>query len=546
MNKRVSILLAFSLFLLASPSAHAQATNSGASSYVLYALIAIVVLLVLGLVIFVADNLLKIEAKQLGLDKEGDNFSIFPSMNEIVSSNDTAVPSSEKVTTLKKGFDILLKGEAEEHIDASFQANTYAVQPPNFIGMSPIPKVIVEVGDEVKAGEVLFYDKKVPDVKYVSPVSGEIIAINRGAKRSIAEVVILADKTQSYQSLPSFDLEHASRTDLVNYLMANGGWGHIRQRPYDVVPAATDVPKAIFISTFDTAPLAPNLSFVVQGKEAAFQKGLDVLSKLTPGHVHLGLNAKKAGNISSAFTHATGVVKNWFNGPHPAGNVGIQIHHTDPICAGENVWTLNVQDVITLGKMFTEGQYNAERIVAITGAEFGKNAYAQTYLGANVGELIKGNVEGENIRLISGDVLSGTQITDKSFLNFSDDQVTSVSEGDYYEMFGWLLPLTPRPTISNTYPNFLFPDIKFKADTNTHGEKRAFVVTGQYESVLPMDIYPQHLMKAILVEDLERMEGLGLYELTEEDVALCEFVCTSKQPLQKILRQGLNTMLEQG
>ncbi len=544
MDKRVSKFLIFSLFLFASQTAFAQASIGG-SSYLLYTLIGVAVLLVLGLVIFVADNLLRVEAKQMGLDKDGANFSIFPSMDEIRRPAANSSVGNAKITNLKKGFDILLEGEAEKKFDRT-RARTFAVQPKNFIGISPIPKVTVAVGDEVKAGEVIMFDKKMPEVKYVAPVSGEVIAVNRGAKRAITEVVILADNEQKYAAMPEFDLDNASRTDLVNYLLESGAWTHLRQRPYDTIPAANAIPKAIFISTFDTAPLAPCRSFAIQGKEAAFQKGLDVLNKLTPGKVHLGLNAKQGATVSDAFANAEGVEINWFHGKHPVGNVGVQIHHTDPICAGETVWTLGVQDVATIGAIFSERRYDASRVVAITGAEFENPSYVNTYLGANIGELVKGQLKDEKARIISGDVLSGQQKTVENFLNFTDDQITSVTEGDYYEMFGWLLPLTPRPTISGTYPNFLFPDMKFKADTNTHGEKRAFVVTGQYESVLPMDIYPQHLMKAILVNDFERMEGLGIYELSEEDLALCEFVCTSKQPLQKILRQGLETMRDQG
>jgi len=338
----------------------------------------------------------------------------------------------------------------------------------------------------------------------------ELVAVNRGAKRSISEVVILADKDQNnFRSYNLPDL-NSSREDLVEFLLGSGVWPMIRQRPYNVVADPLDIPKAIFVSTFDSAPNAPDLNFVVAGKEAAFQKGLDVISKLTEGKVHLGLDARGEEAPSTAFTEATGVEKTYYNGPHPSGNVGIQIHHTEPISANERVWTLGVQDVITIGKLFIEGRYDAERIIAVTGAELEHTGYVKTYLGANLENMVKGNLKND------------------------------------HEMFGWLLPLSPRPTVSKTYPNFLFPNYKFTPNTNTHGEKRAFVVTGQYEKVLPMDVYPQQLMKAILVNDYERMEGLGIYELSEEDVALCEFVCTSKQPAQKILRQGLDMMREQG
>ncbi|MEM1124556.1 MAG: NADH:ubiquinone reductase (Na(+)-transporting) subunit A, partial [Bacteroidota bacterium] len=350
------------------------------------------------------------------------------------------------------------------------------------------------------------------------------------------------DKEIKYKSFKPVDLATVSREDLVGFLMESGAWTLIRQRPFHIVPDAADVPKGIFISTFDTAPLAPNLDFVVKGKGIAFQKGLDVLAKLTSGAVHLGLNANGDVAPSAIFTEATGVHKHWFQGKHPAGNVGIQIHHISPIAGNDKVWTLGVQEVITIGMLFLEGKYDASRIVAVTGAEINSSAYVSTYLGANVGDLV-GTLE-ENVRVISGDVLSGKEKAKEEFLDFEADQITAIKEGNDYEMFGWLAPTAARPSVSQTFLSGLM-DITYEANTNTHGEKRAFVVTGQYEKVLTMDIYPQHLMKAILVNDFEKMEGLGINELIEEDVALCEFACTSKQPLQQILRTGLEVMREQ-
>lgn len=320
----------------------------------------------------------------------------------------------------------------------------------------------------------------------------------------------------------------------------------LRQRPYDIVADASQVPDNIFISTFDTAPLAPDLNFVVKGRETAFQKGLDVLAKLTKGSVYLGLSANGGTPPSSTFTDAKGVKIRWFRGKHPAGNVGVQIHHTAPISPKSHVWTLGVQEVITLGALFTERRFNAERIIALTGAELTAPKYVRTYAGANIGELLKGNISGENVRIISGDVLSGQKKEQENFLNYYDDQITVISEGDYFQVFGWLMPDLASPSASKALPSWIFPNTSYRVDTNMKGEKRAFVVTGQYEDVLPMDIYPQHLMKAILTNDYEKMEGLGIHELIEEDVALCEFVCTSKQHLQQILRKGLDMMHEQG
>jgi Na+-transporting NADH:ubiquinone oxidoreductase subunit A len=372
-----------------------------------------------------------------------------------------------------------------------------------------------------------------------------VVEVKRGEKRSIAEVIILADKEIKHAKVQAPDINQASRVEIVNFMAENGLWPLINERPFDVVPDLHDVPVNIFVSTFDTAPLAPDNNLIVSGNEAAFQTGLNVLAKLTSGKVHLGLDARGNSAPSTAFSEAIGVEKHWFSGAHPAGNVGIHIHHIAPIKGLDKVWTLTVQEVITIGIMFLTGQYHAERIVALTGAELKTPKYVRTYQGANLGDLLSGNIVGDNVRIVSGDVLSGKQDTTDGFLSFRADQVTVLIEGDDYELFGWLLPLAPRPSLSGTIPSYGGKDYHFEANTNTHGEKRAFVVSGQYEEVLPMDIYPQHLMKAIVTGDIEKMEGLGITELTEEDVALCEFACTSKNPLQSLLRQGLDTLKEQ-
>ena len=262
--------------------------------------------------------------------------------------------------------------------------------------------------------------------------------------------------------------------------------------------------------------------------------------------MYLGLSANSDDAPHSALTGAQNVEKRWFKGKHPSGNVGIQIHHTAPIASGQTVWTLGVQEVITLGELMHKGIYNARRIVSVGGANVLDPGYIDTYIGANIGDLVKDNLKGEKNRLIDGDVLSGTSTSPEAYLRHRSDQISVIQEGDYYEIFGWLLPVKARPTISKTFPNFLYPKLEFDGDTGMHGEQRAFVMSGQYEEVLPMDLYPQHLLKAIMTGDFEQMEGLGIYELSEEDLALCEFVCTSKMPVQEILRGGLDMMREQG
>ncbi|MFK7983835.1 MAG: Na(+)-translocating NADH-quinone reductase subunit A [Saprospiraceae bacterium] len=541
MKNNILYTFLVALFLFSSNTAYAADAGSG-SNILNLAMWGVAILVIFFLIIQVSDNLIRIEAKEAGLDgKTQESMSLFPSLSGLFAAKQPDYIKEGTFYALKAGHDIVLEGAAEKVVNAS-AATTYAIQPQNFVGISPIPKVTVAVGDEVQAGDVVCFDKKRPDIKYVAPVSGEVIAVNRGAKRSIKEVVILADKEINYKSFPTLDLANTSREVLVNHLLESGAWTMISQRPFGVIPDATDIPSNIFVSTFDSAPLAPDLNFVVAGQGAAFQKGLDILGMLTEGAVHLGLDGRGDNAPSNVFTGATGVQKHWFHGKHPVGNVGIQIHHISPIAGNEKVWTLGVQEVITIGKLFAEGKFDASRIVAVTGSEASNPSYVKTYLGANVGALA-GTV-GDNVRLVSGDVLSGAQKTKEEFLDFRDDQVTTIKEGNEYEMFGWLAPMDARPSVSQTFLSGL-ADVTYEANTNTHGEKRAFVVTGQYEKVLPMDIYPQHLMKAIIVNDFERMEGLGINELLEEDVALCEFACTSKQPLQSILREGLEIMREQ-
>lgn len=523
----------------------AQAEAASGSNIFLFVLVGIAVVLFFGMLINVVDSLIGIEAKQSNIDIDQGGLTLIPGAKHLFGKKVAAYTAGTPLVTLSKGHDILLEGKAEPVVLDATGVTRYAVQPPNFLGLQPIPKLTVEVGDSVKAGDQVFFDKQMPDVAFVSPVSGEVIEINRGAKRAITEVVILADKQQQFRTFDVPNLETASRDELMTFVKASGAWSLLRQRPFNVVPSPEVAPRDIFISTFDSAPLAPDASVIIAGQGAAFQKGLDVLAKLTTGEVFLGLDARGEKAPDAAFTEAKNVRKRYFRGKHPVGNVGVQIHHTAPVSGSDVVWTLGVQEVITLGKLFSEGRFDASRTVALTGAELNKPHYVRTYAGANIGELVKGNLSNDNIRLISGDVLSGMQKSDNSYLNWYDDQVTVIEEGNDYELFGWLVPSSLRPSISNTFPNFLLPNVEFKGNTNTHGEKRAFVVTNDYEQVMPMDIYTQQLMKSITVNDVERMEGLGILELVEEDVALCEFACVSKQPLQQILREGLETMREQ-
>jgi len=537
---KLTFLLASILFSL---PISAQ-TDSGRNILTM-SIIVVGLVVVIGLIVSLADNLMQIEAKKNNLDTSKGQFSLFPRINDWFGKKKPAAIKDAPYHSFTRGYNLNIAGKPGHEI-AEGAVKTFAVQPQNFNGMSPIPKVVVEVGDEVQVGDPLFYDKKREGVNYVAPVSGEVIEVNRGEKRSIASVVILADKLMKYKQFAIPNLNEVNRDDLIAFLKVSGTLPLFNQRPYDIVPEEGVVPENIFITTFDTAPLAPDYSFIAEDHAVAFQEGVNVLNLLTDGKVYVGLDGRPNAKVSDTFSKVRNAEVHYFNGKHPAGNVGIQIHHIDPITTKSKVWTIGVQELISLGRLFLTGKYDAERIVAIGGPQVAEPSYVRTFLGANIGDLINHNIIGDNNRIISGDALSGAKKALSGFMNYRDDQLTIIEEGDEYELFGWLLPITPRPSISGTFPNALFADHAFEATTNTHGERRAFVMTGQYESVLPMDIYPVHLMKAILTGDIERMEGLGIHELTEEDIAICEFVCTSKQPLQNILRDGLDLMQEQG
>lgn len=445
------------------------------------------------------------------------------------------------VIELKKGANLNLKGKANSSKMIPNSAKTYALQPKDFIGMSPIPKIVPAIGDNVLAGQPLFFDKKRPKVIYTSPVAGELVAINRGEKRSINEIVIKAANEQNHLTLPELNLEKSSREEIKEFLLDNGGWAFLRQRPYNINPDPDVIPRDIFISTFSTAPLAPDMEILYKSNAEYIQVAVDMLNKLTDGKVYMG---SKASDKVSGYTGLKGVEHFMFKGPHPAGNVGVQMHHIKPLNAGETVWTLGVQELLVLGRMIKDRHYHTERLVAITGEDVQNPGYVRTYIGACISELVEGNINNSDARFVAGDVLTGKKKNREGFLGFFDNQLSIVQEGNYLETLGWLIPGRRRPSLSGTMPN-LFGKKEYSIDTNTHGEGRAFVVTGEYEKYLPMDIYPQHLMKAIVTNDYENMEGLGILELVEEDVALGEFACTSKAPLQKILRDGLDMIREQ-
>ena len=437
---------------------------------------------------------------------------------------------------IKKGVNIKLEGTAER-VYANIPASEhYVIKPSDFTGLTP--KLTVKVGDKVQAGSSLFFDKENPSVIISSPVSGEISEIRRGEKRKILGVVIKADTEITYKKFSKAEAKDLSREQIIEQMLAAGVWPFVRQRPFAVIANPTDMPKAVFISAFDSAPLACDNDFVLHGMEKEFQAGLDIVTKLTEGTTHLNIDGNS--NSSSVFTSAKGVQINNVSGPHPAGNVGVQIHHINPINKGEVVWYMHPQDVMTIGRLFSEGIYDATRLIALAGSQVEKPRYYRTMQGASISAMTQGNIkEGDN-RFISGNVLTGSKITEDGNLGFYSNEITVIPEGKEQDFLGWLLPSFSKFSLSRTFFSWLNPKKEYTISANMNGEERAYVVTGQYEKVLPMDVYPQHLIKAIMIGDIELMENLGIYEVAEEDFALCEFACTSKIPIQEILREGLD------
>ncbi|MGB0430525.1 MAG: Na(+)-translocating NADH-quinone reductase subunit A [Bacteroidia bacterium] len=449
-----------------------------------------------------------------------------------------------KTIKLKRGHDIILEGGAIKVLGDTPQIATYALKPSNNFGIKP--KLMVKQGHEVKAGTPLYFDKNNERAMFCSPVSGEVVEIVRGEKRKLLEIRILADKEISYEDLGTkTEIAALDRDAVVEGLLKSGAWPMLRMRPFAKAARPSDTPKAIFISGFDSAPLAPDYNFVMQGKSEEFQNGLDVLKILTDGQIHLNLEGGTA--PCDTFANAQGVEKNTFYGPHPSGTVGVQIHHIDPIKKGDVVWYINPQDVLTIGKVFTEGKFDAKRTIAVTGAELGVRKYYETMLGCNIESFTKDNIVGEGgTRFISGSPLLGDKIEANGFLSFWDCQLTALHERDYPEFQGWIMPTYKRPSASRAFPWSMEGATKFVANTSTHGEQRAFIVTGEYERVLPMDIYPVYLLKAIMANDIEQMEGLGIYEVAEEEMAICEFACTSKQAVTDWIRYGLDLVESEG
>ncbi len=443
-----------------------------------------------------------------------------------------------EVIRIRKGLDIKLTGKADKIFVKAPRSKTYAVKPVDFHSLTP--RIDAKPCVEVKVGTTIFHDKYRPEIKFTSPVSGIVQTIVRGDRRRIIEVVIEDDGKDTAETFLKGDPKELSREQVVENLLESGLWPSLIQRPYGVIASPKDTPKAIFISGFDTSPLAPDLDFIMKDSAEDFQVGINALTRLTDGKIHIGLDARYP--AAKTYTAVKNAELHYFRGPHPAGNVGIQIHKISPINKGEIVWTIKPQDVVAIGRLFKTGKYDPSMIVAIAGSEVEKPVYYKLIRGAQITPLIDGNLKQENVRIISGSVLSGKKINKDGYVGFSDAMISVIPEGDEYEMFGWITPGFKKFSVSRSFTSWLTPNKEYNLDTNIHGGERAFVVSGEYEKVLPMDIYPVHLLKSILVEDIDKMEQLGIYEVIEEDLALCEFVCTSKVEVQSVLRKGLNIL----
>lgn len=442
------------------------------------------------------------------------------------------------VIKLRKGLDINLKGKAAEEKANVKATGLYGLVPDDFVGVKP--KVVVKEGDCVKAGDALFVDKKHPEVKFVSPVAGTVSAVERGERRKVLSVQVTAAAQQEYVDFGKKNVAAMKGGEVLTALLDGGLFAFFRQRPYDVTPAPEVAPKGIFVSAFSSMPLAQNFEFALKGNEADFQTGLDALAKIAP--TYLGVSAKQS---APALTGAKNVTVTVFDGPNPAGNVGVQINHVAPVNKGEVVWTVNPEVVIFIGRLFNTGKVDLTRTVAFAGSEVNAPKYVNMLVGQQLTTLVEGNVSTDkHIRIINGNPLTGTKTCKEGFLAAQATEVTVIPEGDEtHELFGWIAPRFNQFSASRSYFSWLMPKKEgYVLDARVKGGHRHMIFSGEYDSVFPMDIYPEQLLKAIITGNIDSMEALGVYEVAPEDFAVAEFVDSSKVELQRIVREGLNML----
>ena len=443
---------------------------------------------------------------------------------------------------LKKGLDLPISGVATQNTKKVIVPDVVAVKPTDF--RSLVPKLLVREGDKVLAGTPVLADKMSQNILFTSPVSGTVAEVVRGEKRKLLEVRIKADAEQEYVDYGVKKVADMTAEQIKEALLAAGLWPALTQRPYGIIANPEVKPKAIFVSAFSTAPLAASPEYALRDDIEHIQTAINALGKLTDGGVHFSLNS--ANYSGTPFHRIENVIPHTFTGKHPAGNVGVQIHHISPIRKGETVWTVSLLMLAAIGKLFNTGKYDVRRKIAVTGPKAINPAYVEGYPGIAIKDVAEFYNASENLRFVSGDVLTGTNVGANGYLGFFDNQITILEEGDKYELLGWAKPVRCKLfSASRTYFSWLTPNKKYDMDTNLHGGPRAFVVNDVYGKVLPMNLFPVHLLKACLANDIDGMEKFGIYEVLEEDLALCEYVDPSKIYIQQIITDGIALMLKE-
>tara|TARA_B110000467_G_scaffold49147_1_gene45096 strand:- start:1479 stop:2828 length:1350 start_codon:yes stop_codon:yes gene_type:complete len=444
---------------------------------------------------------------------------------------------------LRKGHSLTIMGEPEKILSSTVSKENIYLHPKDFQGIKP--KLLVKKGDIVSVGTPVYFDKLNPKVKFVSPISGTISQIIFGARRVIEQIVIKSDNNLSMIERDLFNASQLSSVELKSKLSESGLWPAIRQRPFSKIANPSQTPRDIFISVLSTVPFAVDYAFALDGREIDFQAGLDTLAKLTPGSLHLNMGDSESAPV---FTQAKNVILNRFNGPHPSGNIGVQIHHLAPISSkGDIVWYLNPQDVADIGEYLRTGYCPTQKIITIGGSSISKPTYLKIRKGSILKDILTDNLNTKDeIRIISGDVLSGETRLLSQAIRFYDESVTVIPESTDREFLGWALPGLNKYSLSRTFLASLLQKKMTRFNTSLNGSHRAIISFGRWESVLPMDILPEFLVKSILARDIEEMEKLGIYECAEEDFALCSFVCQSKTDVSGIIRTGLQLSEQEG
>ncbi len=444
------------------------------------------------------------------------------------------------IISIKKGLSLNLKGKAPlTKLSGTKAGSVYAIVPDDYVGL--VPKLAVGLGDKVEAGAPILYHKGAPELKLTSPVSGEVVAINRGAKRKLLSIEIRPDAQTTYKQ---FDVASAkTRESILALLLESGLFAFVKQRPYDRVANPAIAPRDIFVTANFTAPLAPDFTFLAQGREAELQIALDALTKLTDGKVYVGV---APGTLPSIKT----VERVEIAGPHPAGLVGTLINKIKPVNKDEVVWTLRATDLLVIGRFLTTGKVDYTRTIALTGSDAREHGYVDVLPGARFSEMFPAGLaaKAEHERIIDGDVLTGVQVgAGHEYMSYQCDQITVIPEGDdVHDMFGWALPGFGKFSMSRSFFSWLTPGKKeYVLDARLQGGVRAMIMSGEYDKVFPLDIYPEYLLKSIIAFNITDMENRGIYEVAPEDFSLCEFVDTSKMPLQQIVRQGLDELYKE-